>query len=99
MIDEKRFSKSITKDAVHNIIMENRKKISVSGVEDVESFDEVCVTLYTSEGMLLIKGENLHINKLSLDSGEVIVDGDISSLTYTDETKEKHTSFLGKIFK
>ena len=99
MIDEKRFMKSVAKETVHNIIMENRRKISVSGVEDVDSFDEESVSLYTQGGLLIIKGEGLHINKLSLESGDVTVEGEITSLVYSDETKEKNTSFFGKLFR
>jgi len=99
MIDEKRFIKNNAKETVHNIIMENRKKVSISGVDDVDSFDDDAVTLYTQGGMLSVKGENLHINKLSLESGEVIVEGEIVSLLYTDDVKEKHGSILSKLFR
>lgn len=53
----------------HNLILEDRKKLVVSGVEDVDSFDEQTVVAYTAVGELMIKGEGLHINKLSLETG------------------------------
>ena len=99
MIDEKRFSKTPLKDAVQNVILENRKKLSVSGVLDVESFDEDSVLLYTEAGMLNIKGEELHINKLSVESGDVTVEGHISALVYTEEEGKSRGSFLAKLFK
>lgn len=82
----------------HNIILEDRKKMSVSGVSDVDMFDELSVILFTDMGELTIKGENLHINKLSVESGELIVEGDISSLSYSDHVQTKG-GFLGKLFK
>jgi len=101
VIDEKRFTKTQGKEVVHNVIMENRKRISISGIEDVESFDEDSIILYTELGTLQIKGEDLHINKLSVESGEVMVEGEIDSLTYSDSdgSKNKGIGFFGKLFK
>ena len=73
----------------HNLILEDRKKLVVSGVEDVDSFDEQTVVAYTAVGELMIKGEGLHINKLSLETGELTLDGEIASLTYT-ENRRRH---------
>ncbi len=64
----------------HNIIMENREKLSVSGVEEVESFDERQIILRTSKGNLILRGSDLHIAKLTLDSGELSVTGLIAEL-------------------
>lgn len=72
-------------DMPHNVIMEARARMSVSGVMDVESFDEAAVTLYTSRGLLMIRGSGLHIERLSLETGELSVEGTIDSLQYTDE--------------
>lgn len=72
-------------DMPHNIIMEARARMSVSGVMDVESFDETVVTLYTSRGLLTIRGTGLHIERLSLETGELSVEGTIDSLQYTEE--------------
>ena len=100
MIDEKRFSKATAKEITQNIILENRRKLSVSGVEDVDSFDEDSVVLFTQAGTLNIKGTDLHINKLSVETGEVSVEGEIASLTYTDDEHGAHSSgFLAKLFK
>ncbi len=99
MIDERRFSKTTAKEISQNIILENRKKLSVSGVEDVDSFDEQSVVLFTQAGMLTIRGEGLHINKLSVETGDVIIDGDITSMTYSDAEKTKKGNFFAGIFK
>jgi len=97
-IDER---KQMTSTIIQNIILENREKLTISGVLDVLSFDDQVVIVETDLGLLTIKGENLRINKLSLDTTEVIVEGKISSLSYSDKTLDKNSNggFLGKIFK
>ncbi len=85
---------------VQNIILENREKLSISGVLDVLSFDDQIVILETELGLLTVKGDNLRINKLSLDTGEVIIDGEIYNLGYSEkEISQKSGGFLGKIFR
>ena len=96
-IDER---KVINTGVIQNLILENRGKLSISGVLDVLSFDDQVVILETELGLLTVKGENIRINKLSIDTSEVIVEGEIISLTYsTKELDKKGESFLGKIFK
>ncbi len=86
---------------MQNLILENREKLSISGVNDVLSFDDQIVILETQLGLLTVKGENLRINKLSLDSEEVVVEGEINNLGYSEKDLERKSgnSFLGKIFK
>lgn len=92
--------KAMANSVIQNIILENRSKLSISGVLDVLSFDDQVVILETDLGLLTVKGENLRINKLSIDTSEVIVEGDISSLAYSDKDIEKGgSSLFGKIFK
>ena len=93
--------KTINTGVIQNIILENIGKLSISGVLDVLSFDDQVVIVETELGLLTVKGENLRINKLSIDTSEVIVEGDISSLTYSDsKTLEKSKgSLISKIFK
>ena len=93
--------KTINPSVIQNLILENRGKLSISGVLDVLSFDDQVVIVETELGLLTVKGENLRINKLSIDTSEVIVEGDISSLTYSDsKTLEKSKgSLISKIFK
>ena len=76
---------------INNVIIEGRKKISVSGVSDMECFDDGKVILYTSLGVMEIKGANFHMNKLSLDTGEVVVEGDIDSVMYENPETIKQT--------
>jgi sporulation protein YabP len=92
--------KNITTNVIQNVILENRGKLSISGVLDVFSFDDQVVIVETELGLLTVKGENLRINKLSIDTSEVIVEGNIMSLAYSDRDLEKKGgSLLGKIFK
>lgn len=85
---------------VQNLVLENRNKLNVTGVKDVLSFDDEIIIMETELGLLTIKGENLKINKLSIDTGDVIVEGEISNLGYSDHSKkEQEGSFLSKIFK
>jgi len=85
-------------DTPHNIILEGRERLSISGVQDVERFDEEAVVVDTSKGMLIIKGSELHVEKLSLDSGDLSVQGQIQSLHYEEELREKG-SLLSRLFK
>ena len=68
----------------HNIAMEGRKQLSVSGVEEVESFDEKEIVMLTSCGTLIIRGEDLSVSRLSVDSGDVNVQGTVISLGYEE---------------
>lgn len=86
---------------IQNLVLENREKLSISGVLDVLSFDDQVVIVETELGLLTIKGENLRINKLSIDTSEVVVEGEIYNLAYSENDLDKKSSgsFLGKIFK
>ncbi len=66
----------------HMLTLDNRSVLSVTGVEDVVGFDDQTVNIRLSDSMLVVKGASLHISRLSLDSGEVSVDGRVSSLQY-----------------
>ena len=100
-IDERKNNNITTNNAVQNLLLENREKLTISGVLDVLSFDDQIVILETELGLLTVKGENLRINKLSLDTADVIVDGEIYNLGYSEKDLEKKSGggLLGKIFK
>lgn len=97
----KKMSAQITagKNAIHNIILEGRRKMSVSGVTDVDRFDENAVLLYTTMGELTVRGTDLHVNDLSVESGEMNIEGDIESIIYGDPDRHSPLSFIGKIFR
>lgn len=82
----------------HNCILEDRKSLSVSGVNDVGSFDEQTIVASTDYGELTVRGEKLHITKLSLEVGELCIEGKISALQYADVI-EKSGGFLSRVFR
>nr|MBQ8253537.1 sporulation protein YabP [Lachnospiraceae bacterium] len=90
-----------TKQRAHKIMMTNRRTCLVSGVSDVLSFDLSEILLETDQGMLMLKGSDLHVNRLTLEKGEVDIEGKIDSLTYSDVNNYsgKGESFLGKLFR
>ena len=91
---------NLNTNIVQDLVLENRGKLSVSGVNDVLSFDDQVVMVDTELGLLTVKGENIRINKLSLDTAEVIIEGEISSLAYSQNKQEKSSgTILSKIFK
>ena len=92
--------KMINNNVIQNLILENREKLTISGVLDVLSFDDQVVIVETELGLLTAKGDNLRINKLSLDTSEVVIEGEIYNLAYSEnDLDKKTTSILGKIFK
>lgn len=89
---------NITK--MQNIILENRNRLNITGVEDVLSFDEQTITALTTLGLLIIKGNDLHLNQFSLDTTELSIEGDIVSLQYNDkQSSRKGENIFTKIFK
>ena len=83
----------------HNIIMESRENLTLSGVTEVESFDDRCIALYTTLGELVIKGRELHIGSVSVETGDMKINGEIWSLTYGDKDKQAPSTFLRKLFR
>ena len=73
----------------HTVILEGREKLSISGVVDVQSFDEEQVLLETVRGMLLVRGQGLHIERLQLEAGELLVQGEVSLLEYDDSVQPR----------
>ena len=71
----------------HRLILEEREHLTVSGVEEVESFDENLIVMDTAQGVLVVRGEDLHIEKLSLDGGDLKVEGTVESLTYEEDRR------------
>ena len=75
------------------IELTGRERLTVTGVEDVERFDEGCIVMATCEGTLIVTGEDLHIGKLSLDGGELLVEGHIDGLNFEDAPVRKSSFF------
>ena len=89
--------KNIKKD--HNIIIENRKSMNVSGITDVNSFDEKVICLYTQLGELTIQGKELHIDSMSVETGNLTITGDIWAIIYGERDRKGPLSFLGRLFR
>lgn len=83
----------------HTLTMEERERLRIGGVLEVLSFDEEGVMMETTCGLLLLKGNGIHIGRLDLDSGDVTVEGMIDSITYSDGTFTEKHSILGKLFR
>ena len=89
-----------TVNTMQNIILENRNKLTITGVLDVLSFDDEIAILETELGLLTVKGENIKVNKVSLESADVIIEGEIRSLEYSNKNYDKKQgNFISKIFK
>ncbi len=82
----------------HNIVLEDRRLLTVSGVSDVDSFDEETVVIFTDLGELTVRGTDLHINRLSVEVGELTVEGNIAALIYSQESAPKG-GFFSKVFR
>ena len=93
--------KKINKLTNQNIIIENREKACITGVIDIHSFDDELVLVQTELGVLTIKGDDLKMNKLSLDNNELIVEGKIIAIAYSDinNNSKSNKGFMNKLFK
>lgn len=85
----------------HKLVVNNRKTSMVTGVLDVLAFDLNEVLLETEQGMLMLKGNDLHVNRLSLEKGEVDLTGHVDSIAYSDvqQNSKKGENFFVKLFK
>ena len=80
----------------HQVVLEERERLLISGVEEVERFDESAILLSTSQGGLEVQGEGLHIEQLSLDGGDLKVEGVIHALVYEPVDRERG-GFLSRL--
>ena len=94
-MEEKQYAKA------HKLILSNRRTGTITGVSDVISFDIAEILLETEQGMLMIKGSDLHMNRLTLERGEVDIEGRIDSLAYSDVNsyQKQGESLIGRLFK
>lgn len=77
----------------HSLDLDNRQMLKITGVTDVDSFDEETINAYTDYGLLTISGENLHIEELNLDSGDLNLKGNVVALVYSEKTKKSSNIF------
>lgn len=83
----------------HAVMIDNRERVSVTEVTDIESFNEEIIFLVLKNGGLVIRGEDLHIQKLDLEEGRVLITGEIASAVYTERKDRQERGFLKKILK
>ena len=85
----------------HKLILNNRSKVSLNGITDILSFDVNEILIETELGMLMIRGKDLHVNRLTLEKGEVDVDGTVDSLVYSsnEALRRSGESFLKRLFR
>lgn len=88
-----------TNNGVHHAILENRNRLLLTGVTEIDSFDERAVVVYTQLGELTVLGKNLHMNRMSVESGEVSVEGEILAMRYGDRDRQAPLSVLGRLFR
>jgi len=84
-------------DLPHKVTLEGRSRLNMTGIREVESFDESMVVLHTTRGTLVIRGDGLHLQLLSLDGGQVHVDGTVDSMAYEDQ-HSGHGGFFARLF-
>ncbi len=84
-------------DMPHNVILEGRARMSLSGVIEVESFDEAEISLSTTRGILIVRGSGLHVERLCLETGDMQIEGIVSSLQYLED--ERGGGFFSRLFK
>lgn len=82
-----------------NILIEDRNKVTITGVEQVESFNDNTIILRTVKGGMVIKGEELNVGKLNLDDGNIKVDGIINGINYVEKDYTQKGNIIGKIFR
>lgn len=94
-------AKQMPKAQNHKLVVNNRQSSTVTGVLDVLSFDLNEILLETEQGMLMVKGTDMHVNRLSLEKGEVDLSGHIDSIAYSDihPGAKQGENFLAKLFR
>ncbi len=81
----------------HRLTLDSRSRLSITGVMEVESFDDTMICLTTTRGPLTIHGKTLHLQQLSIDGGQVLVDGSVDSIIYEDEAQQAG-GFFARLF-
>ena len=85
----------------HTVVIEDRSRIKINCVEDVESFNEEKVVVYTAMGVMIITGYNFKVSRLNVDDGQLVIDGEIDKVEYMEAAAVQETDggFFGRLFK
>lgn len=89
-------------NAKHSVLIENRSRIKINCVEDVESFNEEKVVVYTAMGAMIVTGYDFKVSKLNVDDGQLIIDGEIDKVEYVEDAgsdRGESGGFLGRLFR
>lgn len=90
----------IPRKAPHSVVINNREKAVITGIDDIDSFNEFEIIVLTSAGFMTVVGSDLHIASLNLQDGQLVVEGVIQSIDYSDHEEERQkTSIFSKVFK
>ena len=95
-MEEKRMTKAGKGHALH---VENRERVVATGVEEVDSFNDVEINFVTDFGYVTVTVNDLHINRLNLEDGQLIVEGEINGIAYSGEGENQQSGFFSRIFK
>lgn len=87
------------KNGPHTIYLESRNRMVITDVSDVDQFTEEMILLTIEKGSLVVKGQHLHIQKLDLEEGKVIITGFVQSAVYTEKKEKQEKSLLGRLLK
>ena len=87
-----------TEKMAHSFFMEERNRITISGVRDVDSFDEETLILFTDLGEITVKGEKIKVSRFSAETGDFAATGTFHSLSYADRLP-KNSGFFARVFK
>ncbi len=91
-------TEELSKLQAHTLLLEDRSRLKLSGVSDVDSFDETAVTAYTVQGELHIGGAQLRVISLNTQTGDLLMEGTVSSMVYLDNAPKKQ-SFLSRLLR
>ena len=83
---------------IQNVIIENRKKLNISGVKDVSGFDDETILLDTALGKMTIKGEGLHIESFNTSTGDLTAGGKVCAVVYMSDARTS-SGFLSRLYR
>lgn len=95
----KDFEQKQIRTRTQSVVLDNRERSTFNGVIDVESFNEEEVVMLTDTSAIILYGKNLHISKLNLEEGQLIVDGFVYAVEYDDGTAGKKGNIFSRLFK
>lgn len=99
MPDYRELDSGKSRTRTHTVHIDNRSRTSITGVSDVESFNEQEIILETEAGGLRVEGEGLHLSKLNLDDGQVVIEGEVISMEYEPATPERRPGLFSRMFR